>query len=100
MKNISMATILVGVLVAAGLVTLYITQARQGKNRIPVSNGTGSYNSTTSANVAIPIPGGRIGRPAVCCLCVSIGNLASSLPSDDSAGILIISSFPPAEIRP
>src|SRR3990172_10795522 len=43
MKRPSLATILVVVLIAAGLVTLYITQSRKGKETIPLSKDTGSY---------------------------------------------------------
>jgi len=43
MKKPSIATILVAVLIAAGLVTLYITQSRKGKETIPVSKETGIY---------------------------------------------------------
>ena len=43
MKKISIATILVAVLIAAGLVTFYVTQGRKGKETVPVSENAGSY---------------------------------------------------------
>ena len=43
MKRISKATILVAVLMAAGLVTLYITQSRKGKEMIPLTKVIEKY---------------------------------------------------------
>lgn len=42
MKKISIATILVAVLMAAGLVTHYVTQGRKRTETIPLSKDTGS----------------------------------------------------------
>ena len=43
MKRISTATVLVAVLVTAGLVTLYVTYGRWGKSAIPLATETGGY---------------------------------------------------------
>jgi len=43
MRKISIATILVAVVMAAGLVTLYVTQGRKGKEPTPLSKDTGIY---------------------------------------------------------
>ena len=43
MKKISIATILVAVLLAAGLVTFYLTYGRKGKGTFPLSKDTGGY---------------------------------------------------------
>src|SRR3990172_8022817 len=43
MKKIPIATILVAVLIATGLVTFYVTQGRQGKETLPLSKDAGSY---------------------------------------------------------
>jgi len=43
MKKIRTSIILVAALLAAGLVTLYITHGRKGKNTLPLSNDTASY---------------------------------------------------------
>jgi len=43
MKKISIATILVAVLITAGLMTFYVTQGRQEKETLPLSKDAGSY---------------------------------------------------------
>ena len=49
MKRISMATILAAVLIAGGLVTLYVTQGRRGKETIPASASTEAIPASQDA---------------------------------------------------